>query len=158
MKIGIGFVRKAGVDMRKHMAVAVVAIFIAGVASYMAFAQPQRGGMMRDRETGQGGMMRSRMMGQDGGMQMCDMHKMMGQCMTREQLVATPDGGVIAMVGNQLMKYDSDLKLITQTEVKIDYEAMQQKMQQMMENCPMRQQMMGGSREESDASRRPDNP
>jgi hypothetical protein len=132
--------------MRRYLAGFVVVMVVAGVASYVAFAQPQRGGgMTRDRDMmGQGGMMRGRMMDQDGSMQMCDMHRMMGQCVTNEQLVATPDGGVIAMVGNQLMKYDSNLELVTKTEVEIDYEAMQQRMQKMMENCPMRQGMMQG--------------
>ncbi len=143
--------------MKRYLAGLAVIVTVACVASYVAFAQPQRGGgMMRDRDTmgqggmmGRGGMMGGRMMGQDGSMQMCDMHKMMGQCMTNEQLVATPDGGVIAMVGNQLMKYDSNLELVKKMEVEIDYEAMQQRMQKMMENCPMRQGMMRGQGRQS---------
>lgn len=126
--------------MTRYGKLAIV-VALAALGSYVAFAQQKGGGMMQ----GNG------MMGQGKMMQMCDMHTMMAQCMTQENLVATSDGGVVVLVGNQLMKYDDDLELVQQTEVQVDYQAMQSKMQKMMENCPMMKTMkddsaiMGGS-------------
>ena len=51
-----------------------------------------------------------------------------------KELVATTDGGVVVLIGNKLMKYDANLNLVKETEIKIDKEAMQ-KMQ--MEKRPM---------------------
>ena len=39
-------------------------------------------------------------------------------------MVATKDGGVVVMVGNKLFKYDRNLNLVKETEIKIDFMAM----------------------------------
>jgi hypothetical protein len=45
------------------------------------------------------------------------MTQMMGA--TQKQMVAINDGGVVVMVGNKLFKYDKDLNLIKEAELKI---------------------------------------
>ena len=65
---------------------------------------------------------------------MCHMGKMM---MGGKELLATQDGGVVLMIGNKLIKYDSQLNLVKETEIKIDMEAMQKAMEEMKKNCPM---------------------
>ena len=57
---------------------------------------------------------------------LCDM--MMGK-----SLVATADGGVVVWLGNKLFKYDKDLVLQKEVEIKIDIEGMQK----MMKKCSM---------------------
>ena len=44
------------------------------------------------------------------------------QMMTRmqKQMVATADGGVIVLSGNKLLKYDKDLNLVKEAELKRD--------------------------------------
>jgi hypothetical protein len=48
---------------------------------------------------------------------------MMGHMMTK-QMVATSDGGVIVLVGNKIIKYDKNLNLVKETEIKMDMEGM----------------------------------
>jgi hypothetical protein len=69
----------------------------------------------------------------------CDM--MMGK-----SLVATADGGVVVWLGNKLFKYDKDLVLQKEVEIKIDLEGMQK----MMKKCSMSGKMKseGETREE----------
>lgn len=47
---------------------------------------------------------------------------------------ATTDGGIVIIMGNKIMKYDKDLKLKKEVEMKIDSTAMKQ----MMRKCPRR--------------------
>ena len=78
------------------------------------------------------------MMGGQGGMGMgmgqmgCPMSGMMGRA-----TVVTSGDFIYVMVGNTLQRYDRSLKLMNETEIKPNYTAMQQ----MMQNCPM---MRGG--------------
>ncbi|MDP2911391.1 MAG: hypothetical protein Q8N76_03560 [Candidatus Omnitrophota bacterium] len=65
---------------------------------------------------------------------MCHMGKMM---MGGKELLATQDGGVVLMMGNKLIKYDSQLNLVKETEIKIDMEAMKTTMEEMKKNCPI---------------------
>jgi hypothetical protein len=62
---------------------------------------------------------------------MCHMNKMM---MGEKKLVATQDGGAVLMMGNKLIKYDAQLNIIKEVEIKID-------MEEMKKNCPMRSKM-----------------
>jgi len=64
----------------------------------------------------------------------CPMCKMM---MGGKELLATQDGGVVLMMGNKLIKYDAQLNLVKETEVKMDMEAMSKTMEEMRNNCPM---------------------
>lgn len=70
---------------------------------------------------------------------LCDI--MMGR-----SLVATADGGVVVLLGNKLYKYDKDLVLQKEVEIKIDREGTQKK----MGKSPMSQKMKseGATKEE----------
>jgi hypothetical protein len=56
---------------------------------------------------------------------------MMGAFMDRT-VVATSDGGVVVLAGEKLMKFDKNLNLVKEIEVKFDTAAMDAWMQQMM--------------------------
>lgn len=67
------------------------------------------------------------------GCSVCYMNKMM---MCGKELIATQDGGAVLMMCNKLIKYDAQLNIIKETEIKIDMEAMQKAMEEMKKNCP----------------------
>jgi hypothetical protein len=138
--------------MKRHVIVIVVAV-VAGVGAYVALAGQSSDnadrGMMGGGMMGQGGGMMNRgegqqgMMGPDGGMMPMRgmMAQSMAQSMLHDAMVATSDGGVVVWAGGKLMKYDGSLSLVKEVELKVDYEAMQQRMMKMMESMPM---MRGG--------------
>jgi hypothetical protein len=113
----------------KKIAILLTVAAIAGVASYVVLAAQNEGGMM-----GQGGgmrgrgmmdsneMMMRRGMWQDDGMGRYGygMHPIGGLC--NASMIATPEGGAIVMMGNKLMKYDKNLELVKEVEIKIDWE------------------------------------
>lgn len=74
-----------------------------------------------------------RMMEKAGLHEMKYMDAMMMKKMTTRGMVATSDGGVVVMAGNTLMKYDKDLNLVKETEIKIDMEALMRKMKECKE-------------------------
>ena len=76
---------------------------------------------------------------QGGGMKdnMKGMQGMMMGSMKVKSIVATGDGGIVVMAGNKLIKYDKDLNLVKDVEVKMDMVGMQNNISQMMEQCPM---------------------
>jgi hypothetical protein len=59
------------------------------------------------------------------------------------------ENGVIVAVGNKLIKYDNDLNKVKEVAVEIDMGGMQQTVQQMMQACPMCQQMMRGQQQQA---------
>lgn len=75
-------------------------------------------------------------------MEMCPMHTKMMKNMMSKFIVATEDNGVVVMIGNKLFKYDKNLKLKNEAELKIDMEAMHKKMMEIKEKCPMCHKMM----------------
>ena len=115
--------------MKKAMILLIIVLIAAG--TYVVVAQQNEGDRM-------GGMMRGGMM--RGGMQGRNMmmSENMGPIMHGGSMVATPDGGVIVMMGNELMKYDKDLNLTKKAEIKFDWENWQKMMSQ-------RSEMMGQS-------------
>jgi len=68
----------------------------------------------------------------------------------QKQMVATNDGGVIVLVGNKLLKYDKDLNLIreaevkTEVELKIDVGSMQEMIKNMKEKYGKHGKMIQG--------------
>ncbi|HJX32384.1 MAG TPA: hypothetical protein VJ624_11155 [Thermodesulfobacteriota bacterium] len=88
------------------------------------------------------GMMGKQGMMTEHGKMMGDKCWMMSHMMMDKSLVATEDGGVIVMVGNKLQKYDKDLVLQKEVEIKIDLEGMQKTMMEMMGKCPLHKKMM----------------
>jgi len=61
---------------------------------------------------------------------------MMGMMMKKE-MISSSDGGVIILSGNKLLKYDKNLELVKEVEIKMDFEGMQKMMKEMKEICPM---------------------
>ena len=110
----------------KKSIILLTVIALAATGSYVAFAQRQMGGMQ-----GQG-MMGGGMQGR--GMMMNPMGPMMGGSST----VAAQDGGVIVLMGNQLLKYDKNLNLAKKAEIDFDWEKWQTTMMK------HRNMMMGG--------------
>ena len=68
----------------------------------------------------------------------------------QKQMVPTNDGGVIVMIGNKLLKYDKDLNLVKEAEVKtgvelkIDAGSMQEMMKSMKEKYGKKNKMPQG--------------
>jgi hypothetical protein len=74
----------------------------------------------------------------DKGCSMCHMNKMMMGC---KELIATQDGGVVLMMGHKLIKYDAQLNVVKEVEIKMDMEAMHKSMEEMKKSCPMYHKM-----------------
>jgi hypothetical protein len=128
--------------MRKLLGFVLIVVLVAAVSRFV-FAQETKDSMpdkkamkaaMADKET---------MMARHGKMTaMCPMHGMMAKMMMQREMVAAKDGGVIVMSGNRLLKYDRNLNLKKEIELKIDMADMKKMMADMMEKCPMRKMMM----------------
>ena len=73
--------------------------------------------------------------------------------MMERSVVATSDGGVVVAMGNKLTKYDKDLNVVKESELKMDMEGMQR----MMKNCPMMGKGMMGNMD-SDTGAKTDSP
>ncbi len=133
----------------------VVSVLLVALGSSVVLAQaqqqsyPPQGG-----EYGQGGMQGG---GVGGGMMGRGMGRGMmhgpggGPClgcivacasMVMPQLTATSDGGVVVAIGGKLVKYDAALRRVAETNVNIDWTQVQQRIEQMMQNCPMHRRMM----------------
>lgn len=129
----------------KRSMVPVALVLVVGLGSYALFGQqqppdqPQRGmgGGMMGR-----GMMGRGMMQQGADGMGCPACAAMCGAMMHESLAATSDGGVVMAVAGKLVKYDSALKKASETNIDVDWTAMHQRMQQMMQNCPIMQPMM----------------
>ena len=120
----------------KKSIIAVTAVLVLTVSG-LALAQMDKGkDMMGDVDKGMGmmggGMMKGGMM--DG--KMMDMMGMM-HSMMQKQVVATNDGGIIVVAGNKITKYDKDLNVVKEVELKMDMEGMQKMMDNMKGMCPM---------------------
>ena len=126
--------------MKRNLAVLLGVVLICAAVS-TALAQEGKEGMMSGGMKGK--MMKGGgMMGRGGMMQMCPMHKMM-ESMAVPTLVATKDGGVVVMLGGKLYKYDRNLNLKHEVELKIGMADMQKMMIPMEKKCPMMKMMMG---------------
>lgn len=98
-----------------YLIMGVVVVFL---ATRFVFADGMKGSMKED--------------GMEGKGMMKMMHKMHG--MTRSSMmVASNDGGVIVLSGNGLYKYDKNLKLVGEAEVKMGKDGMGMG----MKDCPM---------------------
>lgn len=113
----------------KRTAFVVVLMLLVLAASSISFAQEP--GEMKGQMMGKG--MKGGMMEIQPGLSMM---KMVGG-----QMVATKDGGVIVMMGKKLLKYDKDLNLKKEVEIKVDLEQMHEKMMQWKEKCQMQEKM-----------------
>ncbi len=139
----------------------VASVLLVALGSGLVLAQapqqsypPQGGGYGQSGMQGGGGMVQG---GTGGGMMGGGMgHGMMhgpggGPClgcivvcasMVMPHLTATSDGGVVVAIGGKLVKYDAALRKVAETNVTIDWTQVQQRIEQMMQNCPMHRRMM----------------
>jgi hypothetical protein len=136
--------------MRKTLSVILAGILVTVFCS-LALAEDKKEsvlgkGMMQDSMMGQQGMTgeEGMMMCQGKMKEMCPIHGMMMKSMMGREMIATADGGVAVLSGNKLMKFDKDLNLVKEAEIKPDLEGIQKMMMQMQENCPMCKKMMEG--------------
>ena len=130
--------------MKKNIWIMMLVVLLAGAS--LVYAEGMKGVMMKE------GMMGKGMM--DGEMMGC---KMMGMCpmmnsMMERSVVVTSDGGVIVVMGNKLTKYDKDLNVVKEVELKTDMEGMQKMMENMKVTCPMMKSMMEKEEKSSDDS------
>ena len=105
----------------------IVFMFIVTVIC-MSFVSVSFAGNMGDFKRGERGDKKGM------GCPMCCMNKMM---MDSKKLVATQDGGAILMIGNKLIKYDGQLNIVKEVEIKMDMAAMKKSMDDMRNSCPM---------------------
>ncbi len=115
--------------------IAIMAAVVVLIVSGFALAQMEDKGkeMMQDKAgmmEGKGGMMG--MMGDKGGMMSKGM--MMNAMMNKTSMVASNDGGVIVLSGHKLSKYDANLNLVKEVEIKAEESKM----------CAMCQKMSKG--------------
>jgi hypothetical protein len=109
---------------------AAVVIVVTGYWAIAADTTPPAREPQRD-------SMRDGMMDKHGHMGgMCPGHMMMGRMMTSSQLVAMPDGDVVVMMGTRLTKYDKNLAVVKEVEMKLDTDAMMKRMEEMCDRCP----------------------
>ena len=142
--------------MKKSIVLTVAVAALIGMSLGSAAFAEEKMGMMGDKSKGGKGMMMDKkdMMGEGnmgGGM----MGGMMMKGMMEKTVTATSDGGVVVLTGNQLFKYDADLKLVNKAEVPVDMAAMQKNMTGMMKMCPMMSEnggMMGSGDSPADTS------
>jgi hypothetical protein len=136
--------------MKKAILTGAIVGLIGAVLVLSMAASPMDPNMMMMRGKGMMGAGKGMMEMQPGCMMMsstgkmmhaCPMHAMMMHNMMSCQMVATEDGGVIIMGFGKLTKYDKDLNVVKEVDVKIDVEAMKKMMTQMMEACPMCKKM-----------------
>ena len=121
---------------RRSLIVMAAALFVTIAFCSLSFAQGM-GGAMAGQSTMERDMAKSDMRAKGKMMEKCPMHGMMRKGMMEKSVIAAADGGVIVLVGNKLMKYDKNLNLIKEAEIKIDLAAMQRNMTEMMKDCPM---------------------
>lgn len=85
------------------------------------------------------------------GGKMKGMHMMM-KWMMEKSVVATSDGGLVVVAGNKITKYDQDLNVVKEAEIKMDLEAMGRSMKEMMAQCPMMKEKEPAGEEQTSGS------
>lgn len=119
--------------MNKRAFILMLVCFSVGVGS-LSYAEEEQGAA-QDPMMGKG-MMKGKMGMMKGGM--------MG--MMHRSMVASPDGGVIVLSGNKLMKYDKDLNLAKEAVIPGG------DMADMKGMCPMCARMMGSGEKDTGGS------
>lgn len=126
----------------KKITCLIVAVTVVLSFNGLALAEKKKNAAPQEETTTQGPQ--KKMMGHGmmdkGMMKMMHMHGMMQRS---PAMVSSNDGGVIVLSGSKLYKYDKNLKLVGETEVKMDKECCMMGMKGMMKGkkgCPM----MGG--------------
>ena len=125
----------------KKSVLAITAVLVLTISG-LALAEMEKGKeMMGEQGMGmKGGGMKGEMMGKGGMMGMHGMMKMM-----EKSVVATSDGGIVIVSANKISKYDKDLNLVKEVELKMPT------MEEMQKMCPM----MGDMKEDSSRGNAP---
>ncbi len=116
--------------IRRFVFLIVAGLFIATGLISSSFAQAT------NEKTGKD-VTKSDMMDKQDMMKKCPMRGMVMKGMMEKSIIATTEGGVIVLAGNKIVKYDKDLNVVKEVEIKVDVEAMQKNIMEMMKNCPM---------------------
>lgn len=120
--------------MKQRIAVTMACMAVVTALTSLVIAEEHPQGMKQGKMMqGQEEMSGKKDMIKDMPMMQCPM---MGGMMKR-QVVAADDGGVFIVVGNLLLKYDKDLKLVKKTTIEIADEDMKQMMTKMKKHCGM---------------------
>jgi len=119
----------------KRLVILIALVLVIALGSYGIFAQ-QSANMPQG---GSGGMMGGPTAGAGNG-GMMDMG-CSGGAMMQTTIAATSDGGVVVAAAGKLIKYDAVLKKVGEVDIDVDWNAVPQKTQQTMQNCPMMQMM-----------------
>jgi len=131
--------------MNKLTAVVLTAVLV--LASGLTFAQDtamNKDGMMdKGDKGGMMGMMGKGMMG-DKCMMMGMTQNGMMMKMMEKTVIATTDGGVVVVTANKISKFDKDLNLVKEADLKMDMDGMHTMMSDMMAKCPMMNKGMKG--------------
>ena len=104
------------------LAVVVTTVVAINVLAWAQMNAPS-GEMMGGQGMGMMGDEKAMMKGNMGGKEMMGMHGMMRK-MSDKNVVATSDGGVVVIMGNKMTKYDKDLNLVKEVDLKMDMEGM----------------------------------
>src|SRR3989338_9164017 len=122
-----------------------------GLSASPVRAGKMKDGMMEEGKDGKGmdkgmmmgkGMMGNGMMDGDMMSMMKMMHKMHGM-MRSPTMVSSSDGGVIVLTSNKLYKYDKNLTLVKEAEVKMDMDGGMMGGMGGKKMCPMCAKMKG---------------
>jgi len=62
--------------------------------------------------------------------------------MVMPQLAPTSDGGVVVAIGGKLVKYNSTLHKVGEVNIEIDWTEVQQRVEQIVQNCPMHRRFL----------------
>lgn len=108
--------------MRRLFGIVLAGLVLAVFCSYV-LAQDVKESSMKEKQDQSGMAAGSGMMKKEGMKKHSRMMKMFSS-MTIRNMVATGDGGVIVLVGNKLQKYDKNLVLKKEVEIKINEEEM----------------------------------
>ena len=130
--------------MKKGIAV-ITAVIVIGMSGLVSAQMNDKSSGMMDKGD-KGGMMGGSMMGKGmmgKGMMGMMKHGMMMKMMEKS-VVATSDGGVVIVVGNKVSKFDKDLNLVKEVDLKTDMDGMKKMMGEMMEQCSMMDKGMKG--------------
>ena len=120
--------------MKRMVIFSVVSMLLAGII-YFAVVPSDAQAMMGKAEHKQ--MMHKGMK----GMMKCPFHMTMMKGMMEKKIVETSDGGVVVMTCDKLYKYDKDLNLVKEVELKA-VEDMKEKMGKMCSECMEKCQQM----------------
>ncbi len=119
----------------RRLVVLVALVLVVALGSYAIFAQSA--GMPQG---GDGGMMGGGTAGTMSGGMMGSM-SCSGCGMMQGAVAATSDGGVVVLAAGKLIKYDAVFKKVNEVDLDVDWNAVNQKTQQTVQNCPMMQMM-----------------